>query len=551
MKKIFLCVALILLVAGVKAQEPSAEQRPRLVVGIVVDQIRQEYLYRFASKFGSGGFKRMMGEGFILRNAHYNYTPTVTGPGHASIYTGTTPAIHGIIGNEWYDKQEQRDVNCVFDPKHSVIGGPEGTGKVSPWRLQTTTITDELKLATQKRSKVIGISIKDRGAVLPAGHLADGAYWYDGKSGRFISSTYYFNAMPDWVVKFNQLNLADKYLSQEWKPVLPIEQYTESGPDDSPYEGKLAGQAKRTFPYNLAELRKSNGNFDLLVSTPFGNDYLTAMAKAAIEGEKLGADTETDFLSVSYSSPDILGHAVGPNAVELQDMYIRLDKNLEDLMKFLDSKVGKDQYTLFLTADHGVADVAQYFRDSRIPAGYFNAAHVKAGLSDFLKQHFPGREIIESFDGDQLYFNSSVFEADPKVSGIEFLVASELSVKYLLAQEGVANAYSEGTLRQGNFNEGGIKGMAIRGYHPKRSGDVIVVLESGWYGAGSVTGTTHGSPYTYDTHVPVIFYGKGIRKGHSVRYHTITDIAPSLSVLLGIKLPSGCTGNPVEELFQE
>jgi predicted AlkP superfamily pyrophosphatase or phosphodiesterase len=523
--------------------------RPKLVVGIVVDQMRQEYLYRFHNKFGDGGFKRLMDDGFMLRNAHYNYAPTVTGPGHASIYTGSTPAIHGIISNEWYDKNLQKEVNCVNDPKQKAVGGEE-KGEVSPWRLLSTTITDELKLFTQKRSKVIGVSIKDRGAVLPAGHLADGAFWYDGQAGKFITSTYYTVKLPEWVEKFNALKLPDQYLSQEWKTFYPIDQYVESGADDTPYETRLGGKDKPTFPYNLSELRKKSNNFELLSATPFADDYLTAMAKAAISGEKLGADETTDFLTISYSTPDMIGHAMGPNSIEIEDIYIRLDKNLEDLFKTLDSTVGVGAYTVFLTADHAVADVAQYMKDSRIPSGYFNPANAKVTLNDYLKKFFPGKDIVEAVDGDKVFFDQNAFQSDPRSSGIELLVATELVVNYLLTQEGVANAYSESILRNGQYDEGGIKGMVIRGYHPKRSGDVHIVLEPGWYSSSRVQGTTHGSPYAYDTSVPVLFYGFGIRKGSSVKYHPITDVAPTLSILLQIKFPSGCTGQPIEELFE-
>jgi predicted AlkP superfamily pyrophosphatase or phosphodiesterase len=413
----------------------------------------------------------------------------------------------------------------------------------------STTVTDELELATQKKAKVIGISIKDRGAVLPAGHMPDGAYWFDGKSGRFVTSTYYKTALPQWVENFNQQNLPDKYLSREWNTLLPLNQYVESGADDTPYEDKIGGKERPVFPYNLKTLRKPN-DFSLLTSTPFGNDYLTEMAKAAVAGENMGADEITDFLAISFSATDAIGHAVGPNAVEIQDVYMRLDKNIEDLLKTLDSKLGAGTYTVFLTADHAVADVAQYLKDNRVPAGYFKASQVMANLNDHLAQYFPGKKIVETISGGQVFFDQEVFQNDPKASGVELLIATQLTINYLLKQEGVANAYSESVIRQSQYDEGGIKGMIIRGYHPKRCGDVVVVLEPGWYSAGKMQGTTHGSPYTYDTHVPILFYGNGIKKGSSVRYHSITDVAPTISSLLNIKFPSGCTGQPVQELFE-
>lgn len=549
MKYPFVVLCLVL----VSAYSPVAAQKnpPKLVVGIVVDQMRQEYLYRFEKKYSEGGFRRLMKDGFMVSNGHYNYAPTVTGPGHASVYTGTTPALHGILSNEWYDKNLRKEVNCVSDPNQKTVGSVDERASASPWRMVTTTITDELELAMQKKSKVIGISVKDRGAILPAGHTPDGAYWYDGRTGRFITSTYYMSQLPQWVEAFNGKNLADKYLSQEWKTFLPIAQYTESGPDDSPYENKFSGKDKPVFPYDLKELRKTNGNFDLLSRTPFSNDLVSEMMKAALAGEKLGEDEITDFLAVSYSAPDIIGHAVGPNAVEVEDTYIRLDRNIEDLLKVLDQKVGTGNYVVFLTADHGVADVAQYWKDNKIPAGYFHEANVKARLNDFLKQYFPGKELIETIDGNQIFFNPGAFQTDPKTSGVELMVATELAVNFLLAEEGVADAFSRSTIRQSDFNEGGIKGMVVRGYHPKRSGDLVFILESGWYGAGQVQGTTHGAPYTYDTHVPILFYGAGIKAGRSSQYHTVTDIAPTLSILLNIKFPSGATGQPISEMLDQ
>lgn len=485
----------------------------------------------------------------MLKNTHYNYAPTVTGPGHASIYTGTTPAIHGVISNDFYDKRIGKMVNCVEDSLRAPVGMASGNGDVSPWRMLSSTITDELKLFTQKRSKVIGVSFKDRGAVLPAGHMADAAYWYDGKSGQFITSTYYMAKLPEWLIEFNRQNLPAKYLSQQWNTYLPIEKYTESGPDASPYELKIGGKSKATFPYNLLKLRTKN-DYGLLYLTPFANTYLTELSKAVVVNEKMGKDEVTDFLCISYSATDAIGHAVGPNAVEIEDTYLRLDNDLADLLKMLDKEVGNGNYTVFLTSDHGVVEVPQSLKDNKIPAGYFNEAYVEANLKSYLNTYFPDKNIIANFSNGQVFLNQSAFLKDPRSSGVDMFIVAELIGKYLMSQEGVANYYTESLLRQGNYEEGGIKGMVIRGYHPKRSGDGVVVLEPGWLDGTTVQGTSHGSPYTYDTHVPLLFYGSGIKKGTSVRYHPITDIAPTLSVLLNIKFPSGCTGQPIEELFE-
>lgn len=539
----------LVLCAGQVLFAQKALDKPKLVVGIVVDQIRQEYLYRYYPKFGEGGFKRLMNDGFMLKNAHYNYAPTVTGPGHASVYTGTTPAIHGIVGNDFYDKRLKRMVNCVEDSLYKPVGVEIGNGDVSPWRMLSSTVTDELKLFTQKRAKVIGVSFKDRGAILPAGHMADAAYFYDGTSGRFITSTYYMTKLPAWVVAFNAQNLPEKYLSQVWNTLLPIDQYTESGPDDTPYEAGFTPRGKSVFPYDLTKLRTKN-SAAFLANTPFANDYLTEMAKATLVNEGMGKDDVSDFLCISYSSTDAIGHRVGPNAVETEDVYLRLDRNLADILKTLDKEVGEGNYTVFLTADHGVADVPQYLKDNKIPAGYFNENYAKAKLEEYLSSYFPGRSFIEEISNEQIFLNQAAFQKDPKSSGIDMFIVTELIGKYLLTLDGVADIYTENILRETNYNEGGIRGAIVRGYHAKRSGDIVISLEPGWFSGGSVQGTTHGSPYSYDTHVPGLFYGYGIKKGSSVRYHPITDIAPTISVLLNIKFPSGCTGQPVAEIFE-
>jgi len=541
-----LLFAFALSAIGLNAQPVGA---PKLVVGIVVDQMRYEYLNRYERKFGEDGFKRFLKDGFNVKNGHYNYVPTYTGPGHASVYSGTTPAIHGIIGNDWYEKESKAMVNCVGDARQKPVGNDAGNGDVSPYRMLTTTISDELELATQRRAKVIGLSIKDRGAVLPAGHTPDGAYWYDGLSGKFISSTYYKPALPTWLDQFNAKKLADKYLNQEWKTLLPIEQYKESGPDDTPYESKLRGKEKPTFPYDLKTLRKENGEFELLAATPFGDDLLLDAAKAAIDGEEMGKDEWTDMLTISFSSPDAVGHAMGPNSVEVEDVYLRLDRNLADLFAKLDADVGKGQYVVFLTADHAVADVPQYLKDIKIPADYLNSTAIVAGLNDFLKIYFPEKKLIERVSNDQVFLDASAFGDDPRSSGVDYLVALELIRNYLLRQPGIAEAYTKQTIMNSDYAEQGTKGKIRRGFHTKRSGDVAYSLESGWFASSSTTGTTHGSPHNYDTHVPMLFYGFGVKPGETVRYHPITDIAPTISVIMKTKFPSGCTGQPIDELF--
>ncbi len=540
---------LIIIILWISSHPLFAQERPKLVVGIVVDQMRQEYLYRFEKKFGPGGFRRLMTDGFMLKNAHYSYVPTYTGPGHATVYSGCTPAIHGIIGNDWYDRTTKKFVNCVEDERQKPVGSEKGNGDVSPWRMLSSTVTDELKLFTQMHAKVIGLSLKDRGAVLPAGHMADGAYWFDGITGNFISSTFYKPGLPQWLDKFNSLKLTDQYLNREWNTLLPIAQYTESGPDDSPYETIIKGKDRPVFPYKLKELRALFPTYDLIITTAFGSDLLTDLAEAALEGEELGKDAVTDFLTISYSSPDYIGHSMGPNSVETEDAYLRLDKNIETLLSTLDKKVGAGQYVVFLTADHAVADVPRYLKDNKMPSGVFQQASVEASLNDLLKKKMGIDSAVERISNDQIFLNQKAFGGDPKSSSLDMLVATEMISQFLMRVEGVADVYPAASLRAAGFTEGGIKGSVARGYNRKRSGDIAYVLEPGWLNWSGAVGTTHGSGYTYDTHVPVMFYGWGIRKGSSSQYHPITDIAPTISTLLRIKLPSGCTGQPVSEIL--
>jgi predicted AlkP superfamily pyrophosphatase or phosphodiesterase len=547
MMKFFVTIAILFCFTYSFSQSLNTES-PKLVVGIIVDQMRQEYLYRYYDKFGEGGFKRMMNQGFMLSNAHYNYVPTVTAAGHASVYTGTTPAIHGIIGNDWFDKNLKKRIYCVDDDNFNTVGSTTiKDGKKSPKNMLTTTITDELRMATQKRSKVVGISLKDRGAVLPAGHTGD-AYWFDTSTGNIITSTYYKTELPAWVQKFNSLALPEKYSKQIWTTLMPIEKYIESGPDLNPYESKPKGMEKAVFPYNLSVMKTANGNYDGFQNTPFADDYLTELAFAAIDGEQLGKDEWTDFLSVSYSTPDKLGHEVGPNAIEIQDVYMRLDKNLEDLFKRLDQTVGAQNYLVFLTADHAIPDVPLYLSDNKIPSGYANSNYIKAQLADYMKPYFGDKDLILDVFNEQVFFNHDVFSTDPRKGGVDYLLATELVSNFLLKERGIANVFSKNIIRQGNFNEGGYKGMVVRGYHPKRSGDVAFIFEPNWIEYGKPQGTDHGSPYTNDTHVPILFFGKGVKQGNSSQYHAVTDIAATLAVMLRIKFPNGCTGQPITEI---
>jgi predicted AlkP superfamily pyrophosphatase or phosphodiesterase len=524
----------------------SQKQKPKLVIGIVVDQMRYDYLTRYWDKYGEGGFKKLVNGGFNCKNANYNYMPTYTGPGHASIYTGTTPENHGIIANDWYNKVLKNGMYCTGDATVNTVGSTSESGKMSPKNLLSTTITDELKLATNNRGKVIGMSIKDRGAILPAGHKADAAYWFEGGNvGKWISSSFYMEELPLWVQKINTKNNPDKYLKTKWETMYPIDSYTESIADDNKYEGAFNGEAAPVFPHDLPALRDSNHNYSLIKATPYGNTILKELALAAIKEEGLGKDDFTDFLTVSFSSPDYIGHQYGPMSVEMEDTYLRLDKDLAEMMTVLEKSFEKDEILIFLTADHGAVNVPQYLIDNNLPAGYFELGNFKKDLNTFLKSKYNSDSIVANVSNYQVFLNHDYINK----SGLSLKEIENEIARFGLAQDGLSKAVTSSDLRGNVFTER-IISNAQRGFHQARSGDVLFVLESGWIPAGYSTGTTHGSPYSYDTHVPLLWYGAGVKKGESDKFVVIPDIAATVAALLEIQMPSACTGEPIQNVIK-
>lgn len=518
----------------------NTSSRPKLVVGIVVDQMRYDYLTRFENKFGEGGFKRMINEGFNCKNNHFNYVPTYTGPGHASVYTGTTPKYHGIIANYWYDKESKERVYCAGDSKVQSVGTKANSGQMSPHRMQTTTFGDENRLFTQMRGKTIGIAIKDRGAILPAGHTANAAYWFHGKDeGQWISSTFYMNELPKWVKDFNKEHSVSKYLTT-WNTLYDISTYTESGSDLNNFEGGFKGKETATFPYNLDDLKDKNEGYEILKATAFGNNLTTDFALAAIEGEQLGKDDYTDVLALSYSSPDYVGHNFGVNSKEVQDTYLRLDKDLERLLNYLDSHVGENNYTVFLTADHAAIDVPAYLQSVRIPAGYLDFKQTRERFKAFMEETYKASDLVENISNNQVFLNREKIKA----LGLNLQNVQEAIVNELIGYKNVDKVYSATTMSTTQFNTG-IESLMQMGYNQKRSGDVLIVPDPSFI-SYSRTGSTHGSGLNHDTHVPLLFFGKGIEKGETLQKTSITDIAPTMSALLGTSFPNGSTGTPLE-----
>ena len=547
MKKFIFVIIGLLLSFVVKAQNDSTNttDTPKLVVGIVVDQMRYEYLTRFQHRYGEGGFMRLVNEGFNCKNNHFNYVPTFTGPGHASVYTGTTPKYHGVISNTWYDKEIKKSVYCAGDDKVNSVGTEGDAGKMSPHRMKTTSFADENRLFTQMRGKSIGISIKDRGAILPAGHTANAAYWFHGMNeGNFISSTHYMEELPRWVTKFNIGDNVEKYL-QTWNTLYDISTYVESGNDLNEFEGGFRGKENATFPYDLKALSEQNGGFDILKSTPFGNSILTDFAIAAIEGEDLGKDEITDVLAISYSSPDYIGHNFGVNSKEVQDNYLRLDKDLERLFNELDSKVGRGNYTVFLTADHGAVHVPAYLKSLKIPAGYISSTQTRARFRNFLNEKYGSADLVENVSNNQVFLNRSKLTE----LGLDLKEVQEAIVNEIINYRSIDKAYTSYAMSNTSFSHG-IEKLLQNGFNQKRSGDVIYVYDPATI-SYSMTGSTHGSGLNYDTHVPLLFYGSGINQGSTYNRTRTIDIAPTISALLGINFPNGNTGRPLGFVLKE
>jgi predicted AlkP superfamily pyrophosphatase or phosphodiesterase len=539
MKKILLLLTICFLSIQINAQKIT---RPKLVVGIVVDQMRYDFLYRYWNKYGDGGFKYLLKKGRSFENLHYNYVPTYTGPGHAAIYTGTSPAYNGIVANDWFDRKLGKSVYVVEDPNVQTVGSNSENGKMSPDHLLTTTITDELEIFTNKKSKVIGIALKDRGAILPAGNMADGAYWYDPSTGNWITSTFYMNQLPAYVQTYNEKKLADQYLNQVWNTLLPIDQYTESTVDDTNFEVKFKKEEKPVFPHDLPAIRGSY-DFGLLSRTPFGNTFTTDFALEVLEKEEMGKDEITDFLALSYSSTDYVGHQFGINSIEAEDTYIRLDLELKRLFQYLEKNVGKGNFVVFLTADHGVVNAPAYLKSEKIHTGGFQRKDYESTLKDFLNNELGSDNWVSHYDNQQVYLNRDLI----KSKKVDLKNIQDKVVEFTRDFEGVADvipAHQMATIALGNLMFQKIQ----RGYDYDRSGDVLLVLEPQWIDDDKALkgGTTHGSSYAYDTHVPFIIMGKGIVAGGTNQEASIIDIAPTLANYLRIMEPSGCTGKVLD-----
>lgn len=526
-------------------------ETPKLVVGVVVDQMRYDYLTKYWDHYEEGGFKRLLNEGFSFTNAQYDYAPTKTGPGHASVYTGTTPAFNGIISNGWYTRETGKTTPVVGDTSVETVGSDSKRGQASPRNLLSSTITDELRLHNNMHSKTIGVSLKDRAAILPAGFLGQ-AYWYDPDADKVITSTYYRDNLPEWMNEFNNRGLPAEYVSRPWETLKPIETYIESIEDNNPYEGTSlyeddpVKEDAPVFPHNLPELAKKEGN-KVFMNSPFGNTFTFEMAYAAIEGENLGRGTHPDFLAVSFSSTDLVSHQYAPASKEVQDTYIRLDRDLAKFLTYLDDKFGKDNILLFLTADHGANHNPVYLKDKKMPADILNPEKNETYLREKLKSLYGFDPVVKLDDIHLFLDNDEILRRRLRPRDVQKDAAN-----LLMTIDGIAGALTSDELRHGDFTDP-VRQRVQRGYHAKRSGDVIFWFEPQWateqWFPFVGKGTIHGSPWSYDTRVPIVWYGWDIPAGHSTRPVGVADIASTVAGFLNIPYTSGNIGKPMNYII--
>ena len=533
MKKLHILICLFISIQVTVAQKTTKPPAsPKLVVGVMVDQMRWDYLYRYQHRFGDNGFKRVLREGFSCENTYISYAQTVTAAGHASVYTGSVPAINGIMGNEWYDRSLKKTVYCVEDGNVKIVGGVGNKEPMSPKNLISTTVTDELELATNFRSKVIGVAIKDRGSILPAGHAGDAAYWYEAGSGNFVSSTWYMKELTPWATAFNQRKIVDSFYTQPWKLSFPWNTYVQSNLNDPAY-------IKSPFPRSLdANIGK---NYNAIASTPWGNTLTLEFSKAAVQAEQMGADSIPDFLAISLSSPDYIGHAFGPNSVEVEDNYIKLDRDLANFFDFLDKKIGKGNYLFFLTADHAVAHVPAFLSENKLP-GKSMKANKKAETETI--QKFGLTRLIESQGNNQYYLDKNYLDS----LGADYKAVKSFFITELNKSEDVLIAFDNNDINAANV-PAEFKEMYVKGYNQKLAGDVQVVYKPNYF-FGGATGTTHGTMYPYDAHIPLLWMGWGVNQGKTNRKVYMSDIAGTVAAMLKIQMPSGNVGTVIHEVVK-
>ena len=522
--------------------------KPRLVIGIVVEQLKYDQLEKFRDRLGENGIKRLINEGTYFKNSSFEYMLTQSAPGHATISTGAEPSFHGITSDSWYVPLKNELIECTKDIEVDPVGGSYESGLHSPVNLQASTFSDELEMATNKKAKVFGIGLRDNSAIFSAGHAADGAYWFDNKSGTWMSSTYYIDTLPVWINDFNAMKFSDSYLNGTWSLFRSAQEYSDCVADSNSFETGFNGI--NFFPYDLKKIRSkgnsgSKNDFSLLLETPFGNSLTTKFAIRLIEKEKLGKDDITDYLTICYASTDYIGHRFGPSSVEMGDAILRLDDEIKNLLVFLNDSIGKKNVLIYFTAAHGISEIPTVLEKNRIPAGYFKQNQALQLLRSYLNAVYGEGDWVKGYSERQVFLNRTLIE-DARLSLDE---VQKKVARFLVQFTGVAAAYPYSAFEANDFGNGNLKRI-INNFNPQRSGDVIVTLNPGWVEKEGDYVTNHNSPYEYDAHVPLIWYGWTVNRSTVTRHVNMTDIAATLSSLCKIPYPNACTGEPLFELYR-
>ena len=540
-----LFISLIINISGQGAYIPP--EKPKLIIGIVVEQLRFDQLEKFRNRFSENGIRRLLNEGTYFKNASYNYMLTQSAPGHATIATGTEPSFHGITSDNWYVPLRNEMIYCTQDNTVNPVGGSFEAGLHSPVNLLASTFSDEIKMATNGKAKVYSIGLRESSAILSAGHLANGVYWYDNVTGSWMSSSWYMDSLAAWVNDFNALRLSDSYLNNPWSLLKQMEDYSDCLPDSNSFETGFEGVAY--FPYDLKKI-SSKGlinvkrDYVLLRETPFGNSYTKDFAIRLIREERLGKDDNTDFLAINFSSTDYIGHRFGPSSVETGDAILRLDKDIEQLLNYLNDSIGKRNVLIYFTAAHGVSEIPAVLEKNRIPAGYFKQTQALQLLKSYLNAVYGQGDWVKGYYEKQIFLNRVLIE-DAKIplEDIQKKVA-----RFMVQFSGVASAYPYTAFEANDFSNGHLKRI-VNGFTPQRSGDVIITLNPGWVEKSDYV-TDHNSPYEYDSHVPLIWYGWTVNRASVTRKVSLTDIAATLSSLCKVPYPNACTGEPLIELMR-
>jgi predicted AlkP superfamily pyrophosphatase or phosphodiesterase len=521
--------------------------KPKIVIGIVVEQLRFDQLEKIRDELGENGIRKLLNEGTTFRNASYGYLLTQGAPGYATINTGTEPAFHGIPSDNWYEPLKNELIFCTKDIRVNPVGGSFENGLHSAANLLSTTFSDELRLSSNRRSKAFGIGFKEYSAIFGAGHIGNAAYWFDERTGTWMTSSYYMKELPGWVNDFNALRFSDKYLSGQWDRLRDETSYSMALPDSSVYEAGFDGRV--VFPYDLNKMSMSGGlikrrEYTLLKETPFSNSMTTDFAIRLLEQEGLGTGDQTDYLSIAYSATDFIGHRFGPSSMEAYDALFRLDREIEQLLTWLNDKIGKKNILVYFTAAHGVSEVPAILEANRIPAGYFRQNQAVQLLRSYLNATYGQGEWVRGYHERQIFLNRTLIE-DAKIPLEE--IQNKVS-RFLIQFSGVAAAYPSYAFEKDNFTNGHLRKIS-NSYSPLRSGDVMVILQPGWVDRGEYV-TNHNSPFDYDSHVPLIWYGWSVNRAVVNRKVNITDIAATLSAIVRIPLPNACSGDPLPEIIR-